>query len=236
MTRNGDGNFEEEVDKGVATEDNGAETWDEDTSWEIIKDERILDNIMVPVYFENDCEDARKALEEILRTVLDDPGLVVVKYHAEHVISNGGHHGVRIDVWAKDGNGRQIAVELEKESDEEIFPRAIFEASTMIVHSLPKGAPYMQIDKAIVVFFADRDPGKKGDAIYRFELSNNGDTSLIKEYSPVCLFVNGKYRDSSKLLGRIIADIMEPDPAKMTVPVLRDRMEMLKTTEEGREN
>ena len=123
----------------------------------IIRNQRILDNIMVPVFFEADSLEAKEALQELLRILLHDSHLIVERYQPEYVMSNIGHHGVRIDVWARDGQGRQLALELQKVTDEEIYPRAVFEGATMTVHSLPAGQPYSKIDKVLVIFFNQED-------------------------------------------------------------------------------
>ncbi|MBD5561014.1 MAG: hypothetical protein HDQ87_11835 [Clostridia bacterium] len=48
------------------------------------------------------------------------------------------------------------------------------------------------------------------------------------------LFVNGKDPDQSTLLGRIVADILEPDPDLIQTEVRRRRMKRLKNTAERR--
>ena len=48
------------------------------------------------------------------------------------------------------------------------------------------------------------------------------------------LFVNGRIRDRSTALGRIIADIQEPDPDLIQTEALRRRMKMLKSSNERR--
>ena len=50
------------------------------------------------------------------------------------------------------------------------------------------------------------------------------------------LFVNGRIRDRSTALGRIIADLQEPDPDLIQTEALRRRMKMLKNSEDGRKN
>ena len=46
----------------------------------IIRNQRILDNIMVPVFFEADSLEAKEALQEFLRILLNDSQLIVERY------------------------------------------------------------------------------------------------------------------------------------------------------------
>ena len=48
------------------------------------------------------------------------------------------------------------------------------------------------------------------------------------------LFVNGKDPDRSTLLGRIVADILEPDPDLIQTEALQRRMKMIKSSADGR--
>lgn len=205
------------------------------TPSEIIKGQRILDNIMVPVFFEKDSPEAKAALQEMLQTLLDDPELVVEEYQAEHTLTNIGHHGVRVDVWARDGSGRQLALELQKVTDEEIYPRAVYEASTMMIHSLKRGESYKEADDVVVIFFTEKDLIGEGKPTYTYKALLTEDPSQVMPSAPVYVFANGTYRDKDTKIGRLIADVMEPDPAKMQTPALRARMNALKGTEQGRE-
>ena len=200
----------------------------------LIADQRIFDNIMLPVFFAHDAEDARQALQEILRTLLDDPELAVEQFHAEHVLSNIGYHSIRIDVWARDGNRRQLALELQKVTDEEVYPRAAFEGATMLVHSLESGQPYAKIDKVVVIFVTEKDLEDKGEPVYLYKSTQNGKPGGMTQAAPTYVFVNGSYRNDQTKLGKVIADIMEPNSAKMKTPLLRARMNTLKNTVEGR--
>ena len=56
----------------------------------------------------------------------------------------------------------------------------------------------------------------------------------MTQASPAHVFMNGSYRDDKTKPVKLIADIMEPDPAKIRTPLLRARMNMLKKTTEGR--
>ncbi|MBD5559909.1 MAG: hypothetical protein HDQ87_06070 [Clostridia bacterium] len=205
------------------------------TADEIMRTQSLMDDLLVALFFEQDSPEAKAALEEILRTILNDPKLVVEQYHAEHVLTNAGHHSVQIDVWARDGSGRQLALELQKVTDdEELYPRAVFEAATMVVHSLPAGQPYSDLDKTIVIFITQRDLEGKGKPVYWYRMVQEDDPAKVMPKSSECLFVNGKNPDRSTSLGRIIADIQEPDPDLIQTEALRRRMKMLKSSNEGR--
>ena len=166
------------------------------TADDIIQTQSIMDNRLVALFFEQGSPEAKAALEEILRTILNDPKLVVEQYHAEHVLTNVGHHSIQIDVWARDGSGRQLALELQKVTDdEELYPRAVFEGATMVVHSLPAGRPYSDLDKTVVIFITQRDLEGKDKPIYRYQTVQKDDPETIMPRASEFLFVNGKNRD-----------------------------------------
>ena len=154
--------------------------------------------------------------------MLDDPKLVVEQYHAEHVLTNVGHHSVQIDVWARDGSERQLALELQKVTDDkEIYPRAVFEGATMVVHSLQSGQSYSNLDRTVVIFLTQQDLKGMGELVYRYRTVLEGNPEDVMSKATEYLFVNGKDPDRSTLLGRIIADIQEPDPDLIQTEALR---------------
>lgn len=202
-------------------------------SGDIIQEERILDNIMVPVYFEADAAGARNALQKILRVILDDPKLTVRTFHPEHVVSNVGHHGIRIDVFAEDGSGRLIALELQKDTSEPLLHRAVFEGATLGAHSLAAGEAYDKLPKIYVVYVMENDRFRRGAPVYETETLFTDGGQEMKDIAASYIFVNGAYRSIGTELGRVIHDIMERDAHKMLVPEIRDRALLLKNTEEG---
>lgn len=194
----------------------------------------MLDSMLVPVFFDSGSAEAKAALEDMLRTLLEDRRLVVESYHADHVLTDTGRDSVRVDVSARDGDDRRLALVLQPVADEEVYPRAVFEAATMIVRSLPAGHPYSDLERVVAIFVTPQDLEEQGEAAYRYQATRADNTEKIMPAAPEYIFLNGTFRDKKTKIGRIIADIMEPDPERMRTPLLRRRMNFLKNTEEGR--
>lgn len=205
------------------------------TNDNVIRNERILDNIMVPVFFESDSDEAKMALEEILRSLLNDPALTVQGFHAEHVLTNAGHHGVQIDVWARDGSGCLVALELQKDIYEPILHRSVFEAATLAVHSLNSGEPYDRLPKIYMIFVLENDRFRRGAPLYITETLFTDGGREMQGIAPTYIFVNGAYKNLNTQLGRVIHDLTERDPENMVVPIIRKRADMVKNTKEGRD-
>lgn len=128
-----------------------------------------------------------------------------------------------------------MALEFQKVTDDrEIYPRAVFEGATMVVHSLLSGQPYSDLDRTVVIFLTQQDLKGMGELVYRYRTVLEGNPKDVMPKATEYLFVNEKDPDRSTALGRIIADIQEPDPDLIQTEALRRRMKMLKNSDKGR--
>ncbi|MBD5560659.1 MAG: hypothetical protein HDQ87_09990, partial [Clostridia bacterium] len=93
---------------------------------------------------------------------------------------------------------------------------------------------YSDLDRTVVVFLTQQDLKDMGKLVYRYRTVLEGDPKDVMPKATEYLFVNEKDPDRSTALGRIIADIQEPDPDLIQTEALRRRMKMLKSSADGR--
>lgn len=120
------------------------------------KDLRFKDNFMFAAAMQ-DAENCRLVLERVLEMEIDH-----VEPLVEHsIVYSPEFHGVRLDVYAKGGDGTHFNVEMQVEK-EEIFKRSRYYHSSMDMNALDKGASYDKLPDSFVIFICDYDPFDKG--------------------------------------------------------------------------
>ena len=128
--------------------------------FERVRDLRPIDD----VFFEVLASDPR-VCEEILRTILKDPGLVVDKVAVQDSNRNLYGHSVRLDALCVLGSGKHVNIEVQRADNDDHLRRARFNASLItMTHSEP-GGNYRNIPDVIIVYITEFDFLKQGKTV-----------------------------------------------------------------------
>lgn len=171
--------------------------------------------------------------QRLLRVVTGLGGLLLARATAQYdVRALDGSHSLVLDAFGVGDDGTEYDLEVQRGSDPD--PRRLrYHSAVMDVAALPAGAPFSGLPDQWVVFIMERDPFGEGRGSYRFERREAGGAWGLGDGTTL-LYVNGAYRGDDEL-GSLMADLSQSDPGLIVDGLLRERVQYLKGTPEGRE-
>lgn len=114
----------------------------------------------------------KKAYEDVLSIILDEPDLLLKEVKAEQVILNkSGQRAIRLDAWALDMRSRQFDMEMQNDSDsDDVRKRSRFYQGLIDTPILKSGKEtrYKNLPSTIIIFITQKDIFKRGLAKYTF--------------------------------------------------------------------
>jgi len=193
---------------------------------ERVKDLRPIDDVFFEVF-----ADDIQVMQEILRTILEDDGLIVKDVVVQSSERNLYGRSVRLDALCQLSSGSKVNVEVQRSDRDDHSKRVRFNASVITARDSSPGDRYEDILELYVVYISEFDIFRKGKTIYHVE-------NVIQETGDVLddglhrVFVNTEIDD-----GTPIASLMSCFTKKMvsnpSFPKVSERITELKTTEGG---
>ena len=152
-----------------------------------IKDDFMFGAVM------SDPENCRELLEMILGISIDRIEVSQEKsivYHPEY-------KGVRLDVYAKDGENTCYNVEMQASRKPVLGKRSRYYQSQMDMEMLQSGRGYEELPKSFVVFICDFDPFERALYRYTFDMKceEDSDAELGDTRKIIFLSTQGKNRE-----------------------------------------
>jgi len=131
---------------------------------------------------------------ELLQTIFPNMGIVGLKIVETQKVIEEAHdvHGVRLDVYTEDTDGRSYDVEMQATNKGNLRKRSRFNQSLMDMHQLAKSFDYDELKQSIVIFICNFDLFGSGRFIYTFDNTCCEDNSLKLEDGVRKVFVNAK--------------------------------------------
>ena len=195
---------------------------------EEIKRFRLMDDTFMSKCFEN----APECIELILRIILGKKDLKVIKSQTEYPIKSLQGHGVRFDVFARDDEGKEYDIEIQRAKDGAEPRRARYNSALMDANALKSGTDVGKLRDTYVIFITETDVMNKGREVYSFDRVDK-DAGLKLGDGTHIIYVNGATR-SATAIGKLVHDLLCSDAEKMYFDVLRKRVSEFKNSEEGR--
>ena len=190
---------------------------------------RLMDDDFMSKCLEN----APECIELMLQVILGKKDLKVVKSQTEYPIKSLQGRGVRFDVFARDSEGREYDIEIQRADKGAEPKRARYNSALMDANALKSGEDVDRLRDTFVIFLTENDVLGGGKDVYQIvrtirELGGRafGDGAHI-------IYVNGATRSASDI-GKLVHDLQCCDTAKMYFDVLRKRVSQFKNSEEGR--
>ena len=105
--------------------------------------------------------------QEILRVILNDPALEligdpVVQYH----LPNPMGRKVTLDALCKLGDGRTVAIEVQKNTEPDPQRRVRFESGLLISRLTDPNTPFKDVEDVVFVYISGYDPFDLGKSVY----------------------------------------------------------------------
>ena len=191
---------------------------------------RLMDDDFMSKCLEN----APECIEFILRIIIGKKDLKVIKAQTEYPIKSLQGRGVRFDVFAKDSEGREYDIEMQRSNEGAEVKRARYNSALMDANALKSGDDVVKLRDTYVIFITENDVMKRGKDMYAFDRVDK-DCGLGLCDGTHIVYVNGATRSTTEI-GRLVHDLLCPDPTEMYFDVLKKQVSEFKNSEEGRQH
>lgn len=136
--------------------------------------------------------------EEMLRVVMDNPNLKVVRNLPQKHLHNIDTRSVTVDVLCEDEQGVQFSVEIQKEDNDDHQRRVRYNGACIQVRTSVKGSTFGELPDVYMIYITEKDFLKKNKTIYHVDrvLSETGEIVDNGYYE---IYVNGEIDDGTTL-------------------------------------
>lgn len=172
-----------------------------------------------------------EACEEILRVILEDRELKIVRLQAQHSVKNLYGRSVRLDAFCILGNGTYCNIEVQRSNNDDHLRRVRYNASCTTANITDPGKDFRDVPTVYVIYISEFDFLKQERTIYHID-------KVIQETGEIIddglheIFVNTKIND-----GTDIAELMQcftmTEVNNPKFPKMSNRVSFLKNDEEG---
>ena len=189
---------------------------------------RLMDDTFMSKCLEN----APECIELMLRIILGKKDLKVVKSQTEYPIKSLQGRGVRFDVFARDSEGKEYDIEIQR-ADKGAEPRrARYNSALMDANALKSSDDFGKLRDTYVIFITENDVMKRGQDAYSYLRIEEHNGDRLNDGTHI-IYVNGATQSATEI-GKLVHDLLCRDAAKMYFDVLKKRVGDFKQTEEGR--
>lgn len=170
--------------------------------------------------------------QEILRVILNDYKLVVVRHNPQKILKNLQGRSCTLDLECILGNGKHVGVEVQKSDDDDHQRRIRYDSSLLSTNTAEPNTKFFDVPDVIMVFISKFDIFAGGYPLYHIdriirELGVPADNGLQEVY------VNAAVDDGSDVAK--LMDIFKNDDVYDDVlfPATSEVKRRFKTTDEG---
>ena len=182
------------------------------------KEYNLIDNILFTKAAEN-----KDFCQEILRTVCEDPKLVVIKNTAQRKMQNLAGRSVIFDALCKLKNKTLVDIDVQKANDDDHQRRIRYNGAVLAANVTKKNTKFKDEPNVIVVFISSFELFKMGYALYHVYRVIR-ETKEIVENGLSEIYVNAAIKDESDVaeLMQIFVELKAYNERMFpVVPVLR---------------
>ena len=172
-----------------------------------------------------------KVCEEILRTILNDPGLIVISVTPQKSIKNLFGRSVRLDALCQMGTGEFANIEVQRADSDDHLRRVRYHASCVTASVTDAGENFSKVPTVYAVYISEFDPFGVGLTTYHID-SVIRETGVIVDDGLRCVFVNTKANDGTDT-ARLMRCFLQEEVDDHKFPEFSNRVHMLKHSEGG---
>ena len=189
---------------------------------------RLMDDDFMSKCLEN----APECIELMLRIILGKKDLKVVKSQTEYPIKSLQGRGVRFDVFARDAEGKEYDIEIQRADKGAEPKRARYNSALMDANALKSGEDVGKLRDTYVIFITENDVMEDGQEVYVYDRTERKSGKRLGDGTHI-IYVNGATRSETEI-GKLVHDLRCRDAAEMHFDVLKKRVSQFKNSEEGR--
>ena len=192
-----------------------------------VKEYNLIDDVM----FTKAAED-KKFCEEILRTILDDKELIVVKSTPQSKLQNLRGRSVVFDAMCKLKGGAMVDIEVQKTNNDDHLKRVRYNSAVLTANITSPGTKFRRVPNVIIIFISKFDIFKDGYALYHVDKIVRESSRKVEDGLDE-IYVNSAVKDGSKVseLMELFVDLKAYN--KDEFPVVSETKKIYKETEEG---
>ena len=190
---------------------------------------RLMDDDFMSKCLEN----APECIELMLQIILGKKDLKVIKSQTEYPIKSLQGRGVRFDVFARDSEGKEYDIEIQRANKGAEPKRARYNSALMDANALKSSDDFGKLRDTYVIFITENDVMGGGKEVYTIERTIQELRGKTFGDGTHIIYVNGATRSATKI-GKLVHDLLCRDVAKMYFDVLRKRVGEFKNSDEGR--
>lgn len=172
-----------------------------------------------------------KVCEEMLRTILDDPELIVLSVTTQKSIKNLYGRSVRLVALCKLGTGETVNIEVQRSDDDNHLKRVRYNAACITASVTDPGERFEQVPTVYAVYITEFDLFESGLTTYHID-------NVLRETGAVVndgfhrVFVNTKVDDGTDT-ARLMKCFLQKEVRDSKFPRTSERVHMLKHSERG---
>ena len=187
-----------------------------------VQEFRLIDD----VFFEVFAEDI-PACQEIVRTILEDPELIVHDVVVQSSKRNLYGRSVRLDALCSLGDGTKCDIEVQRSDRDDHLKRARFNASSITVRESGPGERFEDILELYIIYISEFDFLKGGLTTYHIDkvIRENGE---IVDDGLHEIFVNTAVDDGSSIAG-LMSCFTRKEVTNREFPAVTRRFQELKS-------
>ena len=191
----------------------------------------LLDDFFMTVVFDRNI----RATEFVLNIILGRDDLKVIEVVAQRDYKNPlpGGRSIRLDIYAKDTDGKVYDIEVQNENAGADVHRARFHSSMLDTKMLKEKQKFKEIHDSYVIFITKSDYMKMGLPMYHVERTVRETGALFGDGSHI-IYMNGSYKDDSDPVGKLMHDFRCTSSVDMFYQELANPVSHFKETEGGR--
>lgn len=162
----------------------------------------------------------KECMELVLNIILDRTDLKVEECKSQYSISSLSGRSVRLDVLARDSEGKRYDLEVQQLDSGAQPRRARYNSSLMDADFLAKGEDVSLLPESYVIFITENDVLKGNKPIYTVERVISETGGLFNDGTHI-LYVNSQIQDESAL-GKLMKDFHCVNPDNMNYSALSE--------------
>ncbi|MCC8101021.1 MAG: PD-(D/E)XK nuclease family transposase [Clostridiales bacterium] len=195
---------------------------------EAARSSNLLNDLFVSVALED-----VGACQYVLRTILDMKDLKVDWVKCQYRLLNLTAKDSILDVYAEDGNGRLMNIELQRWDTVDHAKRTRYYSSMLDKSSLDKGFEYADLPDVYIIYISEADFWETEETISHVK-KTLGEKSLPYDDGSHVVYVNAAVDDGSEV-ARMMKYFVTADPDDMSHGELSKRVRYLKKEKGGHE-
>ncbi len=191
----------------------------------------LFDDDFMSVVFDRNIE----VTEFLLNIILERDDMEVVEVIGQREYKNPvvGGRSIRIDIYAKDSEGKIYDIEVQRADEGADVHRARFNSSMIDTRMLKESQRFKELHESYVIFITKNDVMGSGLPLYHIDRVVK-ETGISFGDGSHIIYVNGSYQNEDDPIGKLVHDFDCKESSDVIYPILAKQIHYYKETEGGR--